>query len=113
MTRGELWWADIPEPEGSAPGFRRPVLVVQADAFTQSRIKTVICAVITSNCALADAPGNVFIDRSESGLPKDSVVNASQIVTLDKTMLTERIGSIARKTMHRIDDGIRLVLDIT
>ncbi len=112
MQRGDIWWADLPEPAGSGVGYRRPVLVIQADAFTQSRIATVIAVAITSNLRLAAAPGNVFIATTESGLPKDSVINVSQIVTLDKAMLESRAGRVSARTLTRIEEGIRLVLDL-
>ena len=94
MHRGEIWWANLPEPVGSEPGYRRPVLIIQDDTFTQSRISTVIVAIITSNLRLAEAPGNVLLPSAASGLPKDSVANVSQILTLDKTFLVERVGSL-------------------
>lgn len=112
MQRGEIWWADLPEPTGATPGYRRPVLLVQADAFTQSRIATVIAVIITSNLRIATAPGNVLLRAAESGLPKDSVINVSQIVTLDKRALDERVGHVTATTLTDVDDGIRLVLDL-
>ena len=110
MYRGEIWWANLPEPSGSEPGYRRPVLVIQDDTFTQSRMNTVIVAVITSNLRLAKAPGNVILPQQVSGLPKDSVVNVSQILTIDKTFLTERIGSLPNSMQDDVDDGLRLIL---
>lgn len=110
MYRGELWWANLPDPVGSEPGYRRPVLVVQDDAFTQSRISTVIVVVISSNIQLAEAPGNVRLPRGVSGLPKDSVINVSQILTVDKTFLVERIGSIPDSLQEEVDGGLRTVL---
>jgi mRNA interferase MazF len=112
MHRGDIWWADLPDPVGAAPGYRRPVLLIQADAFTSSRIATVVAIVITSNLRLAAAPGNVLLLAAESGLPKDSVVNVSQIVTLDKQMLDEQIGQVMARTLEMIENGIRLVLDL-
>src|SRR5690349_4621485 len=112
MQRGEIWWADLPEPTGSIPGYRRPVLLIQADAFTQSRIATVLAVIITSNLRIATAPGNVLLRSGESGLPKDSVINVSQIVTLDKQLLSERIGHVAATTLAEVEGGIRLVLDL-
>jgi mRNA interferase MazF len=110
MYRGEIWWADLPNPVGSEPGYRRPVLVVQDDAFTQSRINTVIVVVITSNTRLAEAPGNVLLPVEASGLPRPSVVNVSQLLTVDKSFLTERIGSLPRFVQDEVDEGLRLVL---
>ncbi|MEP7189666.1 MAG: type II toxin-antitoxin system PemK/MazF family toxin [Roseiflexaceae bacterium] len=112
MHRGSVWWADLPEPVGAAPGYRRPVLLIQADAFTDSRLATVVVVVITSNLRLAAAPGNVLLSADESGLPKDSVVNVSQIVTLDKQTLNEPIGQVNARTLTLIESGIRLVLDL-
>lgn len=110
MRRGEIWWASLPEPAGSGPGYRRPVLVVQSDEFNKSSIRTTICAVITSNLRLADAPGNVRLTRRASGLGKDSVVNVSQLITVDKQLLTERIGRIAPAALRDVEAGVRLVL---
>jgi mRNA interferase MazF len=112
IRRGEIWWASLPDPQGSGPGFRRPVLVVQADSFNRSRIQTVLAAAITSNTALGDAPGNIVLSRRKSGLPKESVVNVSQLVTLDKRLLTEKIKRLDTGTMQRVDDGLRLVLNL-
>jgi mRNA interferase MazF len=112
MKRGDLWWAELPVPRGSEPGFRRPVLIVQSDPFNQSRIRTVLVAVVSSNAALADAPGNVFLPKRQSHLPKDSVVNVSQLLTLDRSFLTERLGKVPPKLMAAIDEGLRLVLGV-
>lgn len=102
----------MPAPTGSGPGFRRPVVVVQSNPFNQSRIATAIVAVVTSNLAVADAPGNVRVARAESGLSKPSVVNVSQLVTLDREQLTERVRALPAETMRDIDEGLRLVLGI-
>lgn len=110
MQRGEVWWAALPDPVGSGPGYRRPVLIVQANAFNQSAIRTTICAVITSNLRLADAPGNVRLTRRASGLSKDSVINVSQLITVDKRLLTSRIGRAPPETVRDVDAGIRLAL---
>jgi mRNA interferase MazF len=112
IRRGELWWADLDEPSGSAPGFRRPVLVVQSDAFNVSRIRTVIALVITSNLRLLDAPGNVLLPARAARLPRDSVANVSQIITIDRAMLAERIGPLDDKIMAAIARGMRLVLQL-
>jgi mRNA interferase MazF len=112
MKRGEVWWASLPDPVGSGPGFRRPVLVVQSNPFNQSRIATVVVAVVTSNLALAEAPGNVRIGKAESGLAKASVVNVSQIVTLDREQLTQRVRALPAEAMRDVDEGLRLVLGI-
>jgi mRNA interferase MazF len=109
---GEIWWADLPEPRGSEPGYRRPVLVIQADYFNASRIHTVIVAVITSNLGLAEAPGNVLIPARWSLLPRDSVVNVSQVVTLDRDFLTERAGMLPPRLLHSVDNGLRLALQL-
>ena len=112
MRRGEIWWASLPEPTGSGPGFRRPLLIVSANSFNDSRISTVVAAVITSNLRLADAPGNVRLAAKGTGLTKASVVNVSQIITVDKTFLTERIGRLNPRLLAEVDDGLRLVLSI-
>jgi len=112
MHRGTVWWADLPNPVGAAPGYRRPVVLIQADAFTDSRLATVVVVVITSNLRLAAAPGNVLLPADESGLPRDSVVNVSQIVTLDKQTLDQWIGQVSMRTLTLIERGIRLVLDL-
>jgi len=112
VKRGEVWWAALPPPSGSGPGFRRPVLVVQSDPFNASRIATAIVAVITSNLALAAAPGNVAVSKKDSGLPKPSVVNVSQVVTIDKSVLTDRVRALPRAAMMRVDDGLRLALGV-
>ena len=113
IQRGDIWWADLPEPVGSGPGYRRPVLVVQADLFTRSRIRTVIVAVITKNTALVNAPGNVFLPEQMSGLPLDSVINVSQIITLDKSLLTEYVSHLPSELMIQVDAGIRLVMGLS
>ena len=110
MKRGEVWWADLPDPAGSEPGYRRPVLVIQTDAFNRSRIRTIIAAAMTSNVSLAAAPGNVSLTKRSVGLNRASVVNVSQIVTLDKRFLTERVGRLPESKLRQVEDGIRLVL---
>ena len=112
IQRGEIWWTSLPEPAGSEPGYRRPVLVLQSDDFNRSRIATVIVLVITSNTRLAQAPGNVFLPQKLTGLPKDSVANVSQIVTVDKGFLTDRIGVLPPNLMEQIEKGLRLVLHL-
>ena len=112
MKRGEVWWASLPPPTGSGPGFRRPVVVVQSNPFNHSRIATVIVAVVTSNLALASAPGNVRVGKSESGLAKPSVVNVSQILTLDRALLTRRVRGLPADTMRQIDEGLRLAIGV-
>ena len=112
MKRGELWWASLSVPLGSGPGYRRPVVVVQANPLNQSRIATVVVATVTSNLSLAEAPGNVRVGKAESGLGKASIVNVSQLVTLDRSVLTERVRSLPAEVMRAIDDGLRLVLAI-
>ncbi len=110
--RGSVWWADLGDPIGSAPGFRRPVLVVSADRFNRSAIDTVLCLVITSNLSLAAAPGNVRLRKGAAGLPKSSVVNVSQFVTLDRSQLIERVGSVTDAQLAEVDSGLRLVLEL-
>jgi mRNA interferase MazF len=110
IRRGGIWWAALPEPVGSEPGYRRPVIIVQSNDFNQSRIATVLAVVITSNTRLVQAPGNVFLPQKATGLSKDSVANVSQVITLDKNFLDERIGSLPSKLLKQIEDGLRLVL---
>ena len=110
MLRGEIWWASLPEPQGSEPGYRRPLLVIQSDDFNQSRIQTVVAVVITSNLRLADAPGNVVFSAKDSGLPQKSVANVSQLITVDRAFLTEKVGRLAADKIREIETGIRLVL---
>lgn len=112
MKRGEIWWASLPAPAASGPGFRRPVLVVQSNPFNQSRIATVVVVVITPNLALAEAPGNVRIGRSDSGLSKSSVVNVSQLLTLDRKLLTQKVRALPAEPMRAVDDGLRLLLAV-
>jgi mRNA interferase MazF len=112
IGRGEIWWASLPGPAGSSPGLRRPVLIVQSDAFNQSKIQTVVVAVITKNLELAKAPGNVTITARISRLPIDSVVNVSQVITIDKNLLTEFVSTLPSKKMEKIEEGLRLVLSL-
>jgi mRNA interferase MazF len=112
VRRGEIWWASLPSPTGSGPGFRRPVLVVSADSYNRSGIRTVIAAVVTSNLQLAEAPGNVRVGKRESGLPKPSVVNVSQILTLDKSRLEEKVKAIPRSVLRDVDSGLLRVLQL-
>ena len=110
MRRGEIWWADLPEPVGSGPGYRRPVVVVQGEAFNRSRIATAVCVPLTSNLDWADAPGNVLLPARATGLPKDSVANVAQLVTLDRNTLVEQVGRLSRKQLDLVLLGIDLVL---
>lgn len=110
ITQGDVWWADLREPSGSAPGFRRPVVVVQGNALNRSRIGTVVCVALTSNLKWAAAPGNVSLPPSATGLPKESVANVSQLLTLDKTDLTERTGTLSRSKLGLVLSGIDVVL---
>jgi mRNA interferase MazF len=110
IVQGEVWWADMPEPSGSGPGFRRPVVVIQGDAFNRSRIATVVCVPLTSNLARAQAPGNVLVEAGASGLDRASVANVSQLVTLDKVVLSQRIGVFPAATLELVLDGIDVVL---
>ena len=112
IQRGEIWWAQLPHPRGAQPGFQRPVLVLSADSFNRSRIGTVLVAVLTSNLRLADAPGNVRLSRRESRLPRASVVNVSQVLTLDKGYLTSRVSSLPASRLAQVEEGLRLVLDL-
>jgi mRNA interferase MazF len=110
IQRGEIWWADLPQPRRSERGYRRPVLVVQADSFNLSTIQTAIVAAITSNVELAGAPGNVLLPARSAGLPRDAVVNVSQLLTLDRSFLTEHAGTLPARVLRAVDEGLRLVL---
>ena len=110
ISQGEVWWAELPEPTGSAPGFRRPIVVVQANALNRSQVATVVCVPLTSNLKWANAPGNVLLPRRATGLPTESVANVCQIVTLDKTLLTERTGSLPQAKLALVLSGIDVVL---
>jgi mRNA interferase MazF len=112
VQRGEIWWADLDEPRRSEPGYRRPVLVIQADSFNRSRIQTVVVAAMTGNLKLADAPGNVTAPARSTGLPRDSIVNVSQLLTLDRSYLTERAGALPPRLQRTVDEGLRLVLQL-
>ena len=111
-ARGEIWWAHLPEPAGSAPGYRRPVLVVSADSFNLSDLNTVIGVAISSNVDLTEAPGNVELAGADSGLRRDSVVNVTQVLTIDKARLDDRVGAVDAATMWRVEAGLRLVLEL-
>jgi len=110
IFQGEIWWTDLPDPSGSGPGFRRPVIVVQGDSFNRSKIATALCVPLTSNLKWADAPGNVLLQSRLTGLPKDSVANVSQVVALDKSLLTERVGKLSRAKTELVLAGINVVL---
>jgi len=110
ISQGEIWWADLPLPEGSGPGFRRPVVVVQGDPFNRSSIATVVCVPLTSNLRWEGAPGNVALSARVTGLPKDSVANVSQIVTVDRNLVVERVGKLPQAKMDLVFAGIDTVL---
>ena len=110
VSQGEVWWADLGEPRGSKPGFRRPVLVIQGDALNRSRIATAVCVALKSNVKWASAPGNVLLSESATGLPKESVANVSQIVTLDKSELTVRVSKLPKAKLELVLSGVDVVL---
>lgn len=112
MHRGEVWWASLPEPRASEPGFQRPVLVVQADSFNRSRLQTVVVVALSSNTKLASAPGNVLLPAKDTALPRDSVANVSQILTLDRAFLTECAGALPGRLLSRVEAGLELVLGL-
>ena len=112
IQRGSICWADLGVPRGSRPAKRRPVLVIQADPYNASRLSTTLAAVITSNTSLAAMPGNVFVPATSSGLPKDSVVNVTALVTLDKTDLDDEIGQLPPTLMSDVDRGVRRILGL-
>lgn len=112
VTRGELWWVDFGLPRGSEPGFRRPALVISSNRFNRSRIRTVIVAAVTSNLRQGEAPGNVRLDGPGNPLPKPSVVNVSQVLTVDRSLLDQPAGTLAARDLRAVDDGLRLVLNV-
>lgn len=112
MKRGEIWWADLPAPVASEPGYRRPLIVVQIDEFNQSRINTVVVVVLTTNLQLAEAPGNVLLTATQTGLPKDSVANVSQVLTVDKLFLTEKAGKVRKSDLQKVESGLRLIMGL-
>jgi mRNA interferase MazF len=112
VERGQVWWADLEDPRGSEPGFRRPLLIVQDDAFNRSRLRTVIAVVLTSNLRLVDAPGNVLVPAKAAGLPRDSVANVSQVITLDRDFLAEPAGRLRGQLLKSVENGLRLVLGL-
>lgn len=112
VLRGEVWWADLPDPVGSAPGYTRPVVIVQSDEFSESGINTVIVVALTTNLRLANAPGNVLLERTDSSLPRDSVINVSQLLTIDKTLLVERVGILSDTIMAFVEAGLLQILGL-
>ena len=110
MKRGEVWWASLPDPVGSGPGLRRPAIVIQSNPFNESKISNVVVATVTSNLALAAAPGNVRVAKADTGLPQPSVINVSQLSTIDRSRLTERIKSLPANVIQTVDAGLRKVL---
>ncbi len=110
ISQGEVWWANLPEPTGSGPGFRRPVVVIQGDAFNRSRIATVVCVPLTTNIAWADSPGNSLLSAQVTNLPKDSVANASQVIAVDKGLLVERVSKLPRTKLELVLSGLDVVL---
>ncbi len=109
---GDIWWAELPEPQGSGPGNKRPLVIIQSNEFNESKINTVIAAVITTNIRLAAAPGNILLSKKISKLPKESVINVSQMITIDKSFLTEKIKTLPASIVHQVDEGMRLVLNL-
>jgi len=110
VIQGDIWWADLGEPRGSAPGYRRPVVVVQGDALNRSRIGTVVCVPLTSNLKWSDAPGNMLLPRRTTGLEKDSVANVSLLIAIDKSQLVEHVGRISARQLEGVLSGIDIVL---
>jgi len=112
MIKGEIWWAALPSPRGSEPGKTRPVLIIQSDNFNRSTLNTVICAVITSNTNLSAAPANILMSKSVSGLDKPSVINFSQIITVDKSYFIELVSMLPKSAIIQIDKSIKIVFDL-
>ncbi len=109
VFRGEVWWADLPEPVGSEPGYRRPVLIIQINRFNRSRLATILAVSVTTNLALAELPGNVLVLAHDAGLEEDSVVNVTQVITVDRNFLVSRLGSLPEELLRRVEDGLRLI----
>ena len=112
VERGQVWWADLGEPDGSEPGYNRPILVVQNDAFNRSRLHTVVAVILSTNARLVDAPGNVLLPAKATGLPKDSVANVSQVITVDRDFLIELAGRVRGQFLKDVESGLRLVLGL-
>jgi mRNA interferase MazF len=112
INRGEIWWATLPDPAGSGPGYKRPVLIIQSNEFNKSKINTIVVTVITSNIRLAVAPGNILLSSKKSKLPKESVINISQIITIDKSFLTEKIYTLSNEIITSVNDSLRLILKL-
>ena len=112
IERGEVWWADLGEPRGSSPGFHRPIVIIQSDFFNKTRINTLIAAIIITNLRLANMPGNILLSKRASGLNEESVVNITQLFTIDRTDLLEFIGTLSAKKMEQVESGLRLVLSL-
>ena len=110
LSQGDIWWAELSAPAGSAAGFRRPVIIVQGNALNRSRLATVVCVPLTSNLTWASAPGNTPLSAKVAGLPKDSVANATQLVAIDRALLTKRISKLAPKRLHQVLTSIDVVL---
>jgi mRNA interferase MazF len=110
ISQGDVWWAELPEPSGSGPGFRRPVVIVQCDAFNRSRIGTVVCVSLTTNFQWLNVPGNVLLTSETTNLPKDSVANASQVISIDKELLFDRVGKLSRVKLELVLGGLDAVL---
>ena len=111
IAQGDIWWAALPDPVGSGPGFDRPVVIVQGDTFNRSRIATVVVVPLTSNTRLATMPGNVLLSSRKTGLPKDSVANVTQIIAIDRSLLGERVGRISRPQIELLWKGVDIVFD--
>lgn len=112
IARDEIWWAELPDPIGSAPGHRRPVLVVQSDTFNRSRLATVTVLALAGNIRLVDAPGNVLIPARASGLPRDSVANVTQLLTINRELLTQRVGTLPAALVKQVNAGLRFALEV-
>lgn len=112
IERGQIWWADLPKPRGSGPGYEHPIIVVQSDDFNLTNLNTIIGVIITSNLDLAEMPGNVLLKKEQTELAKDSVANVTQVVTVDKSELLEYIGTLSERKMEQIENGLRLVLSL-
>ncbi len=111
INQGDIYWVDLDEPSGSEPGYKHPHVVIQNNLFNRSQIRTVVVLPLTSNLRRADAPGNILLKKDEANLPKQSVVNVSQVFTVDKSQLDEYIGTVSSKRVREILNGVRLVIE--
>lgn len=112
ISRGQVWWADLGVPRGSSPGYERPVVIIQSETFNKTDIDSVIIAISTTNLRLAAMPGNILVERGVGGMKEDSVINVTQLFTIDRTDLLDYLGRLPKNKIDMIDQGLRLVLSL-